>query len=542
MISEGLRELEEHLCSRDRVLLLLDLPTSYGKTTITEALAQTAIKGNSFFSRVIHVLPMRSIADQLGKKVKDDLRGCNGDKAKYSEEEIDNKIAIQHLGLNSSPYFAKKVVITTLDTFVLNFYKAPVKEISRMFEGKGTHFDFPRAQIYSSFAIFDEFHLFSKMGTGREDARERSKSLTAVLCAVKSLCLAGVPTIIMTATMPESMKSFLKEELVEYGITVLEKAYREGDDPEFENERGLRRINFSTVKMEELPELCGKMISEGKKVLCVLNTVKDAVGAFYELECMNLNPFLIHGKLPECVRRKRVEEICRGKSIKENTPKLAVSTQVIESGVDLSFDVLVTAPCPADRMMQRAGRVARDKDAHKGDVLIIEGDGKDVCYGPYDPNLCKKSVQLILDRNELTRATVNEVYMNEPIEKDRDLWNALSWLDNFILLDSNDAKKAIEYYRGFTDNFGIVTGFMETKVALDKKSDYAVGLSEQEAKSLLRQRGKIVKGNKVIEIAGYELKSLLDSPSLSLELQLREYEGIALEDFDPEIGYVGGRD
>lgn len=538
LICDGLRELEERLCSQERTLLLLDLPTAYGKTTITEALAQTAIKGNPFFSRVIHVLPMRSIADQLGKKVKDDLKEGKQKTGEYSEIDIDKKVAIQHLGLNSSPYFAKKVVITTLDTFVLNFYKAPVKELSRMFEGRGTHFDFPRAQIYSSFAIFDEFHLFSRMGTGKEGAKERSKSLTAVLCSIKSLCLAGVPVIIMTATMPDVMKNFIKKELSEYGIKVLERVYKEGDDPAFERERGSRRINFSTVKIDELPRLCEKTLSEGKKVLCVFNTVKDAVEAFYKLNDIKLNPFLIHGKLPEYVRRERVEEICRGKSMKENTPRLAVSTQVIESGVDLSFDVLVTAPCPADRMMQRAGRVAREKDAHNGEVLIIEGGGVDVSYGPYDPDLCERSVQLALNRNELTRETVNHVYRSEEIKKDSSLWNALSWLDNFILLDSNNAKNVIENYKGLTDNFGIVTGIMESKVELGKKMDYAVGLSEQEAKSVLKQRRKVVKDNKVIELDGSKLRNLLNSHSLSLELQLEEYEGIVLEDFDPEIGYV----
>ncbi|MDI9609362.1 MAG: CRISPR-associated helicase Cas3' [Candidatus Verstraetearchaeota archaeon] len=539
LISDGLRRLEERLCSGEPALLLLDLPTSYGKTTITQALARKAIEGSPFFSRLIHVLPMRSIADQLGEKVKKDLKEGNGiNKKNYTEAEIERKIAIQHLGLNSSPYFAKKVVITTLDTFILNFYKAPVKEISRVFEGKGTHFDFPRAQIYSSLAIFDEFHLFSRMGTGKEDSKERSRSLTSVLCAVKSLCLAGVPVIVMTATMPKVMKSFLNEELGEYGITVLEEIYAKGDDPEYENERGSRHVDFSTVKREDLPGLCQRTLSEGKKVLCVFNTVKDAVKAFHELDRMDLKPFLIHGKLPEVVRKKRTEEISHGDSMKENTPKLAVSTQVIESGVDLSFDVLVTAPCPADRMMQRAGRVARDKHAYEGDVLIIENGGKDVSYGPYDPKLCDDTVKQVIEKNELTREIVDEVYRSEPIEKEKSLWKVLSWLDNFTLLDSSYVEKALEHYRGFTDNFGIVTGFMETKVESDEKSDYAVGLSEQEAKRLLMQRRKVVKGNEVIELAGLELRGLLNSPSLALELQLREFDGIALEDFDPEIGYV----
>ncbi|MEN3053085.1 MAG: CRISPR-associated helicase Cas3' [Candidatus Methanosuratincola petrocarbonis] len=538
LISDGLRDLEDRLIRGEPALLLLDLPTSYGKTTITEALAQRAIEGNPFFSRLIHVLPMRSIADQLWEKVRNDLKEGIGGKKKYSDGELERKIALQHLGLNSSPYFAKKVVITTLDTFVLNFYKAPVKEISRVIDGYGTHFDFPRAQIYSSFVIFDEFHLFSKMGTGSEDARERSKSLTSVTCAVKSLCLAGVPVIVMTATMPKVMKDFLIKELAEYGIAVLDKAYTKGADQDFEKERGARHINFSTVKREELSHLCAESLSEGKKVLCVFNTVKDAVEAFTEFKNQGLSPYLIHGKLPEAVRKERTKEISCGRSMKENTPKLAVSTQVIESGVDLSFDILLTAPCPADRMMQRAGRVARDKDATEGEVMIIENGNQEVSYGPYDPDLCNRSVQLVINEGELTRHIVDKIYETQPIEKDESLWRVLSWLDNFTLLDSSHFEKALEYYKGFTDNFGIVTGFMESKVASGEGKKYAVGLSEREAKNVLGQRRKVVKGNKVMELEAYALREFLRSPSLSIELQLEQYDGVALEDFNPEIGYV----
>ncbi len=328
---------------------------------------------------------MRSIADQLGNKIKSDLKQKdNAGEKNYSENEIEKKIAIQHLGLQGSPYFAKRVVITTLDTFVLNFYKMPVREFSKALEGGGTHFDFPRAQIYSAFVIFDEFHLFSKLGIGIEDAGSRSKSLTSVLCAIKGLCLSGVPVIVMTATIPKPMKELLVNDMREFGITVIEKVYFKGSDPEFERKRGKRRLDFGTLERSKFPEKCGRLISEGKKVLCVFNTVKSAVNAYYALK--DLNPFLIHGKLPEVTRKKRTEEISRGKTMSENTPKLAVSTQVIESGVDLSFDVLITEPCPADRLMQRCGRVARDEHSYEGEVLILDnGVALDTTYMPYDP-------------------------------------------------------------------------------------------------------------------------------------------------------------
>ncbi len=154
------------------------------------------------------------------------------------------------------------------------------------------------------------------------------------------------------------------------------------------------------------------------------------------------------------------------------------------------------------------------------------------------PPSCTKTSKLVLEKNEITKEIIDEVYMDEPVEKDKDLWKVLSWLDNFTILDSSHTQRALEFYRGFTDSFGIVTGFMEAKVGSDERDGYAVGLSEQEAKSLLKHRQKVVAGDKTITLEEGKLRGLLKAQSLSLELESEGFDGIALEDFDPEIGYV----
>lgn len=46
-----------------------------------------------------------------------------------------------------------------------------------------------------------------------------------------------------------------------------------------------------------------------------------------------------------------------------------ISTQVIEAGLDRSFDVLVTEAAPASALIQRAGRVARY--GGQGEVFVF---------------------------------------------------------------------------------------------------------------------------------------------------------------------------
>jgi len=489
---------------------MLDLPTAYGKTTITRALTRIAAKGNELFSRVIHVLPMRSIADQLGKDVKEEV----------SEKE---SVAIQHLGSPGSPFFAKRVVITTLDTFVLNFYKAPAAELTKLFQYDIAHFEFPRGLIYSSLVIFDEFHLFSPLGT----EEQVFKSLTSSTYAISALAVAGVPVIIMTATMPASLKQFVKERLGKAGVEMIDKTYTEGCDQKFEKERSKRKIDVELIGQDELQNLCRHRLDKGDKVMVVHNTPEKAVETYRALT--NYNPILLHGKLPECKRRERMDRL----GSMEETPRLLVATQVVESGLNLSFDALISEACPADRLIQRAGRVARAKGHNEGKVYVLK-PSKEQSY-PYSERTTKRTIDELYRRSALDRTLIDRVYYNEEVRIDFQLWEALAYLDSFPRFGGTHAKDAIEAFGGFTNAFGIVTGYMEDHIS----NEMAVGLSEEEAERELKRWMKLVKHDSVVQLRTEELNRIMGSKGLSIQLLLAGYDGIAVSKFDPEIGYLG---
>ena len=50
-------------------------------------------------------------------------------------------IKTQHMGDSGSPFFAMPVVVTTLDTFALNFFKLPAVEVNKAFKSGNTHFE-----------------------------------------------------------------------------------------------------------------------------------------------------------------------------------------------------------------------------------------------------------------------------------------------------------------------------------------------------------------------------------------------------------------
>jgi CRISPR-associated endonuclease/helicase Cas3 len=515
-INEGLRKLDEGIEREEPTVVLLDLPTAYGKTTVTISFAMAIANRIKAIHRVIHVLPMRSIADQLFRDI-----------VKEVGHDHEYLVGLQHMGSPGSPFFSKSVVVTTLDTFALNFYKAPVSEISRILKSRGlSHFDFPRAMIYSSLVIFDEYHLFSPLGSFENEA----KSFTTATYAICALASTGVPVIIMTATMPSPLKRALIEKCEMNGIAIKSIQYEEGADGDYEEERKKKKICLEIMDEKNLVSIVEKKISEGKKILLVFNTVKRAVENFLRIKDKfpQLNPILIHGKLPEKIRRERVEQI-------GNTPQFLVSTQVIESGLNLSFDVLITDACPVDRLIQRAGRVARDKDHHEGIVYFLKPvEGIQFPYDKFITNKTyeelKKRRNLILKFN-LMRELLEVAYRESKTEEDWNLWRALYYLDS-ATFDSRDSSMALKAFNEFTNSFGIISGYMEKEL----HQEMAVALSEEESFHILKKKRKAVTMNFKVEPLK-ELKS--SSEGLSLWLIEKKYIGIIVDDFKPDIGYVG---
>ncbi|MEM2914911.1 MAG: CRISPR-associated helicase Cas3' [Candidatus Bathyarchaeia archaeon] len=512
-IKKGLKALDEGINNQEPTVVLLDLPTAYGKTTVTISLADAIANHTKLINRIIHILPMRSIADQLFNDIKERIGPKN-----------QQLVALQHMGSPGSRFFTKKIIITTLDTFLLNFYKAPVAEIHRMFEyNEYSHFDFPRAMIYSSLIIFDEYHLFSPLGSLENEA----KSFTSATYSVCTLATSGVPVIIMTATMPLPLKQILIEKCENYGISIKPIQYEKFGDRDYEEDRKDKKICLEIIDEKDVKTEVEKFLSARKKVLLIFNTVKEAFKCFSNLSYYK--PILIHGKLPEITRVKRFEEF------KNETPPLMISTQVVESGLNLSFDVLITDACPADRLIQRAGRVARFKEHDEGVVYFLRRTNGPY---PYDEDITKRTYEEISKKRGISlsldfyRQLLEKVYRDSKIEEQKNLWEALYYLD-LPLFDSKDARKAIETFNGFTDSFGIISGYMEN--ALDPKM--SVGLSEEEAFHVLKKKKKVV--NPEMKIETVPDSFLYSSKGISLKLLSGGYVGIIVDDFDPENGYIG---
>jgi CRISPR-associated endonuclease/helicase Cas3 len=552
LIEEALRRLDNGVNP-----LIVKLPTGYGKTSITLCAGLACKESGVNWLRVIHVLPMRSIANDVEHRLSEHIQKLNF---------AGIKVYKQCMGSPMSPFYCSKgIIVTTLDTFMMNLFKVPAPEFRKVIELGYSHYDIPRANIYSSAVVLDEFHLLSNIGSQDDEL----KSLASSLVAIRALCEAGVPLVISTATLPEVLIKAIRDVLKKIGIKVDEQnvlKWSDLKDDVFEKSMRLKRISLRIIDENEVVNLL-KMNSK-KRILIVMNKVERAVKMFREIRQVigsGLQTILLHGRLREDIKGEQIKNI--------DYAQLVIATQVVEAGVDKSFDVLITDPCPLDRFIQRAGRVARSAESKEGDIYVIGLTDDEQYSGVYSGKLTKDSINVLerLDGETFEKLEFEEMLIGEMervyeqyIDPDSIIRHArikiLSQLDEQPLLGKDDAIKALEKLEGFTDSFGIVTVFDASEISRGFSYEFCVGVSEDAARKLLasgcmvlireRSGGRgfsryiddvkaDLKGFKLARLKGELIRMILNSGEpLTLSLLKYGIEGLAVERIDPVEGLV----
>ena len=120
--------------------------------------------------------------------------------------------------------------------------------------------------------------------------------------------------------------------------------------------------------------------------LAICNTVERARELFDALvkraRGTNIAVDLVHSRFRGAERRAWTGRLLSRDENATPASRILVATQVVEAGVDLSADLLVTELCPWPSFVQRVGRLARR--GGRGRVLVQDLEEK--ASGPYDPD------------------------------------------------------------------------------------------------------------------------------------------------------------
>jgi len=336
------------------------------------------------FGKIVHVLPMRSLVEDLvvdlacvyGSDVVgyqagiSSVRIVRSDGCRAVSPWEQSGVTIDH-----DPYMAHPYTITTYDSYSLSMVLAPIPEI--VYSSYG-HPDLSLALIATSFNVFDEIHLLAPdVAPIREDVSDEVKAWSFITFATKILVDVGSPILYASATIgPTPIRIAgdivnVKPQIVLATARWIRDLY-EGTgsidfvDVEREASSAIEAyLNSLVVEVTSMDpaEVARRLCREERysKLLVVLNTVERAAQTFNDIvdECQRYDyrVLLIHGRMSRLHRASLSSEL---KMLSESKRKLVVvATQVVEAGVDLDVDALVTDVAPLDSLIQRAGRVLR---------------------------------------------------------------------------------------------------------------------------------------------------------------------------------------
>ncbi|WDU82937.1 helicase-related protein [Caloramator sp. Dgby_cultured_2] len=127
-----------------------------------------------------------------------------------------------------------------------------------------------------------------------------------------------------------------------------------------------------------LPDLNNKKLStfldefkeriEDKSYLIVCNTISSSLDVYNNLKELNRPVFYLSTNLIPIHRRERIKNI--KKLLDKGEKIILVSTQVVEAGVDVDFDVVIRDIGPLDSIIQCAGRCNRNGLKDNGLVYV----------------------------------------------------------------------------------------------------------------------------------------------------------------------------
>jgi CRISPR-associated endonuclease/helicase Cas3 len=202
--------------------------------------------------------------------------------------------------------------------------------------------------------------------------------------------------------------------------------------------------------------------AEGKSCLIVVNKVNRCIALFKTIKkhldtegVLDEHPiYCLSTNLVPFERQRKIEQI--KKDFEDKKKPILIATQVVEAGVDLSFDMAYRDLSPIDSIVQVAGRVNRHADPENPEhphlpVFIIDfGDCKTI-YGDITAMQARKALESqkeILEANYLSLVDVyfNVMSQKGSFEKTTKIFEAMKTL-------KYDGEKANEIY---VSNFEII--------------------------------------------------------------------------------------
>ncbi len=519
---EVISQIEKINLERER-LFTLTAPTGIGKTLTALDFAinlrDKIHKHRGYIPQIIYALPFINIIEQNLGVYKDVL----GDKAKIlahyqlvdvfsQNEDIENEASI-------STYDKLKMQLDTwqsdivITTFV-QFFKTLITGKNKLLK-KFNHYA-------GSIIILDEIQTMPL----------DILPLIGIMLFYLSQYL-DTYIIVMTATQPGLFNLAEKLYQPENKISVRELL------PEnrkyfgfFKRTRIYPLINSIIKTSDEFAEIFSQYWDKDKSALIVCNTVNRSLEVYNSLKerYSDIPIYYLSTNILPVERKKRVNEI--KKRLDNNEKLILVSTQVVEAGVDLDFDMAFRDIGPIDAIVQIAGRVNRGAKKQEYAPLYVinfENDAERI-YGKVTVSQAYKTLSKYEFIDETMYKSLVEDYFNILADKTSfedytELFDHIKRL-NYNEIEKFDVIKGKNVLSIFVEIDDIATEVLE---AYRKMQNHELDKNLFEAKYKLDFNQRIISVPVYIETLG-DLAKLDDRIKLIPKYLLDTY-------YDPDIGF-----
>ncbi len=381
-------------------LFTLTAPTGYGKTLTA---LEFALKFQK--EKIIFALPFTSIIDQTYDTISDIFKKTDIEIFKiHHKADIDESVEEDRYSqvkfLMSS--FSGEINITTLYQIIFGLFGNKNKDNVKF------------NQFKNSVVIIDEAQAIPY--PFRADFIK--------LCELISVQMNTV-FIFMSATMPIMSDNFREISNLNY----------------FKNQNRyiLKWLNLKNGQDSLLPKI--EIEAKTKHTLCVVNTIKKAQELYLyfkdNFECYSLN-----GYMTDNDKQKTIKTIKEKLEQKDNKI-LLISTQSIEAGVDLDFEVGFREIAPISSIIQTAGRVNRHFGDKQATLYIFDdiSEYNDLIYG--DLQQISQTLFEIMRNKDVEEKNILEL-SQEYFQKIKNQLENLLIKDEIKKLEFFDINKRIE--------------------------------------------------------------------------------------------------
>lgn len=331
----------------------LSVPTGGGKTLSSLRYALEHAK-KFHKDRIFYIIPFTTIIDQNAKDIKDILGHKDMILEHHSNLVLDNEEEDYKL---LTERWDSPIILTTMVQFLDTLFSGGTQGIRRMHN------------LANSIIIFDEIQALP------------IKCISMFNSAINFLSnICNTTTILCTATQPLLSTTKIPLKLSENPniISNIHDKFKQFKRVNLIDKRIVGEYSANLLK-----DFISNKMDEVKSILIILNTKNSAKEVFHALQKANTNLpknkqyVIVHLSTSMCpAHRIKVLKDMREKLGHQRV--ICISTQLIEAGVNISFECVIRSLAGLDNIAQAAGRCNRHGERDCGDVYIVNVAGENV--------------------------------------------------------------------------------------------------------------------------------------------------------------------